>query len=260
MNLIEALQNVDKTEPTCFEWEAFYSALGLTDPNIVAPGDDTEHRGYWLTLTLSGRIPLGIKALYVKDALVGCAEFTHERLGGLFTFVSQEAAEFSFKYLAESNASMAYMQCPKAATLSPDTWVSNYYSVQSRHQIAHSTGCIGSTGNGVNDEFKIAVDFIQSDDLHDSKVRISYIRWHNPVVEVVNVRNVCFPLMQAPKTSHKCELNSPEDGYGSAVDLCTEHPDGTLWAGNGEYGSQVNYCPKCGFKAKTQVPVDLKDL
>lgn len=40
--------------------------------------------------------------------------------------------------------------------------------------------------------------------------------------------------------------------YGPAVDYCTEDSDGTLWVGNGEYKTQVNFCPFCGFKAETQ--------
>lgn len=28
---------------------------------------------------------------------------------------------------------------------------------------------------------------------------------------------------------------------------------GQFWVSNGEYGTQVNYCPKCGAKAPVQV-------
>ena len=52
---------------------------------------------------------------------------------------------------------------------------------------------------------------------------------------------------------HWCELNSPNDGYGAAVEQCCEWSDGTLWVGNGEYASQVNFCPVCGHKAKTAI-------
>jgi hypothetical protein len=54
---------------------------------------------------------------------------------------------------------------------------------------------------------------------------------------------------------HSCILNSPEEGYGAAIESCDEHQDGTLWVGNGEYGSQVNYCPVCGYEAKLKGPV-----
>ena len=36
--------------------------------------------------------------------------------------------------------------------------------------------------------------------------------------------------------------------YGTAVDDCTADQYGRLWAGNGEYGSLVKYCPFCGEK------------
>ena len=50
---------------------------------------------------------------------------------------------------------------------------------------------------------------------------------------------------------HVCNLAGyPQEGYGEAVTYCAEREDGTLWAGNSEYGSQVNFCPACGFQAK----------
>lgn len=52
---------------------------------------------------------------------------------------------------------------------------------------------------------------------------------------------------------HRCEGSTPHDGYGEAVDCCHEREDGTFWAGNDEYGSQVNFCPFCGAKAPKQV-------
>ena len=41
--------------------------------------------------------------------------------------------------------------------------------------------------------------------------------------------------------------------YGGAIYDCEENEDGELWVDNGEYASQVNYCPYCGYKAKAQV-------
>ena len=53
---------------------------------------------------------------------------------------------------------------------------------------------------------------------------------------------------------HYCKLDSPCSKAGEAIDYCVEDDDdGTLWAGNCEYDSQVNYCPVCGYKAKVQV-------
>jgi len=40
---------------------------------------------------------------------------------------------------------------------------------------------------------------------------------------------------------------------GGAVEECFENENGQLWVSNGEYCSQVNYCPYCGFKAPRQV-------
>lgn len=52
---------------------------------------------------------------------------------------------------------------------------------------------------------------------------------------------------------HKCEGELPEGAYGPAIEQCMESEDGSLWASNGEYASQVNFCPYCGFKAKAQL-------
>lgn len=49
---------------------------------------------------------------------------------------------------------------------------------------------------------------------------------------------------------HKCEGWLPRCGCGPAIDECVEREDGSLWIDNGEYGSQVAFCPCCGFKAK----------
>lgn len=45
----------------------------------------------------------------------------------------------------------------------------------------------------------------------------------------------------------------PESGYGSPGWHCAEHEDGTLWLDNEEYGVRVNFCPFCGFEAKSQI-------
>lgn len=43
------------------------------------------------------------------------------------------------------------------------------------------------------------------------------------------------------------------NGYGPAVDCCNEDDDGVLIAENGEYGTVVNYCPFCGYKAPKSI-------
>ncbi len=57
---------------------------------------------------------------------------------------------------------------------------------------------------------------------------------------------------------HSCEGKLPFGSYGDAIDDCDENDDGELWAGNGEYRSQVNFCPFCGFKAKVEA-LSMKD-
>ncbi len=48
---------------------------------------------------------------------------------------------------------------------------------------------------------------------------------------------------------HRCTLKA-EKHRKLCVEICTEEPDGTLWATNGNERSRVNFCPVCGFKAK----------
>lgn len=55
---------------------------------------------------------------------------------------------------------------------------------------------------------------------------------------------------------HFCWIRSSEPGFGDAIDDCAEDDQGRFWASNGEYGSQVNYCPVCGAKAPTPVKKD----
>jgi len=49
---------------------------------------------------------------------------------------------------------------------------------------------------------------------------------------------------------HHCEVPCKQHLYGAAIDDCTEDEDGFLFVSNGEYGSQVNFCPMCGYRAK----------
>ena len=59
--------------------------------------------------------------------------------------------------------------------------------------------------------------------------------------------------MTSKSKLHQCDLNSPYGACGEAINTCLESEDLTLWAGNGEYDSQVNYCPVCGYEAKKKV-------
>jgi hypothetical protein len=55
---------------------------------------------------------------------------------------------------------------------------------------------------------------------------------------------------------HNCNYDGdtelPHDGYGAAVTTCIEDEEGKFWVANGEYGTQVFYCPFCGAKAPTE--------
>lgn len=55
---------------------------------------------------------------------------------------------------------------------------------------------------------------------------------------------------------HKCNFYSESRIYGPAVDVCFEQDDGSLWVGNGEYSSRINFCPFCGYKARTQARLE----
>lgn len=62
-------------------------------------------------------------------------------------------------------------------------------------------------------------------------------------------------MAEALTERHSCDCSGPAGGWGSAVDVCEEREDGTLWVANSEYESQVNYCPWCGYRARVPVPV-----
>ena len=57
---------------------------------------------------------------------------------------------------------------------------------------------------------------------------------------------------------HECEnLEAKQGGYGAAVGSCYERENDAgeteLWVANGEYTTQVNYCPFCGYEAQTTI-------
>lgn len=61
------------------------------------------------------------------------------------------------------------------------------------------------------------------------------------------------------RSLHRCEGYLPDFDHGERADFlqdiciteCIEYPDGRLIAGTGGVGSQVAFCPYCGFKALT---------
>lgn len=55
---------------------------------------------------------------------------------------------------------------------------------------------------------------------------------------------------------HLCTGKLPENGYGPAIDRCREDAEGRFWIDNGEYFSQVAFCPYCGTKAPVQLSED----
>jgi hypothetical protein len=58
-----------------------------------------------------------------------------------------------------------------------------------------------------------------------------------------------------PPGPHHCFGHLPSEADGPAIIMCEEAEDGTLWAGNIEYSSQVAFCPYCGFRAAQQPAV-----
>lgn len=52
---------------------------------------------------------------------------------------------------------------------------------------------------------------------------------------------------------HECNYDYPFSVYGPAITNCWEDDDGRLCVSNGEYMSQVNFCPFCGKGAKVRV-------
>lgn len=55
------------------------------------------------------------------------------------------------------------------------------------------------------------------------------------------------------KRNHYCELTQKYHLRGGAIEDCVEDETGRLFVANGEYGSQVNFCPVCGYEAKVKI-------
>lgn len=60
---------------------------------------------------------------------------------------------------------------------------------------------------------------------------------------------------QLSEGKHRCKApNESKDYiYGCAIWVCYEDELDELVVENGEYGSQVNYCPYCGYEAKNKI-------
>ena len=54
---------------------------------------------------------------------------------------------------------------------------------------------------------------------------------------------------------HRCHMPKGAKNaiYGDAITDCWEDKKGLLWVDNDEYGSQVNFCPYCGYEAKVKI-------
>lgn len=46
---------------------------------------------------------------------------------------------------------------------------------------------------------------------------------------------------------------APKEIYGGAITEIIEGEDGKMWASNGEYATQINFCPFTGKKADVQM-------
>lgn len=52
------------------------------------------------------------------------------------------------------------------------------------------------------------------------------------------------------KNGHNCEMEGGWSLRGHAFGDCLEDTEGRFWISNGEYSSEVNFCPVCGERSK----------
>jgi len=64
-----------------------------------------------------------------------------------------------------------------------------------------------------------------------------------------------FPRWHKEGGYYHYQLNRPYKMYGGAITRCWEDEEGQFWVDNGEYCSQVNYCPYTGTKAPKQIEI-----
>lgn len=55
--------------------------------------------------------------------------------------------------------------------------------------------------------------------------------------------------------NNKIQYVVPQNIWGKAISYTYEKEDGTMWVGNYEYESQVNFCPITGKMATKQMTV-----
>ena len=64
-------------------------------------------------------------------------------------------------------------------------------------------------------------------------------------------------MMKIPEDErHSCSGDLPREGYGEALEWCSEEEDGRLFVTNCEYTSFVNFCPYCGYEARVKVDIE----
>jgi hypothetical protein len=52
---------------------------------------------------------------------------------------------------------------------------------------------------------------------------------------------------------HLCFIPCKSHLHGAAIEECFEDKVFNLFVSNGEYGSQVNFCPMCGYEAINKI-------
>lgn len=58
---------------------------------------------------------------------------------------------------------------------------------------------------------------------------------------------------------HVHDFEFPSGMTGSCVKRCHESPEGELWVSDNVRGTQVNFCPACGYEAKKKVDLTTKE-
>ena len=68
------------------------------------------------------------------------------------------------------------------------------------------------------------------------------------------------PPVLPEENGHLCsDKRFPKAMHGAAITDCFEDTLGRLWAANGEYGTQVSFCPFCGHPAATKAQEEPPD-